>query len=155
MNSLNSKEPLKNISTFEFQIKRGIVDISYLKEEQINVDEIIKLYKEKKFEKGDEKILDLISFECDFENLDCGAEKIIVNPKEINLDCNSKNTTIQGGYLDDELQLTITVQFKVETRPELTPSEIQEILTNQGGWSCAYIHPIEFKYDDGCNMWIV
>ena len=155
MKSLSSKEPLDDISTFEFQIKRGNIDISYIEEEQIKINKIIKLYKAKKFEKGNKEILNLISFKCNFKNLDCGAEKIIVNPKEINLNCTSKNTTIQGEYLDNELQLTVTVQFKVETQPELSSSKIQEILTNQGGWSCATINPIEFKDKDGCNMWII
>ena len=145
----------KSNAVFQFQIKRGVIDLTEVDpDDQPVVDEIIDLCKQGRAEDASLIAIDAMFFECDFYNLDCDPSEIFVDPEVIEFDCGDNNCFVEVGYHDDNLVLTFSVEFKAEVYSTLTAQEIQEVLSEQGGWSCATVNPFMFAGDDGTNMWI-
>lgn len=140
---------------FQFQVKRGIIDTTDLEQDDhIVVDEIISLCQQSKHELARKKALQAMFFECDFYNLDCDPSEVFVDLEMIEFGCDDSNTSVDVDYYDGNLIMTVSVQFTAQVVSSLCAEEIQEILSDQGGWSCAAISPFMFACDDGTNMWL-
>ncbi len=120
---------------FQFQVKRGIIDTTDL-------------------EQDDQIVVDEMFFECDFYNLDCDPSEVFVDPEMIEFGCDDSNTSVDVDFYDGNLIMTVSVQFTAQVESSLCAEEIQDILSDQGGWSCAAISPFMFASDDGTNMWL-
>jgi hypothetical protein len=48
----------------------------------------------------------------------------------------------------------VSVQFTAQVESSICAEKIRDILSDQGGWSCAAISPFMFACDDGTNMWL-
>jgi len=93
-------------------------------------------------------------FECDFYNLDCAPSEVFAYSEIIEFECDDSNTTVDVDFDDGNLIMTASVQFTAQAQSALSAQEIQEVLSDQGGWSCAAISPFMFASDDGTNMWL-
>ena len=140
---------------FQFQVKRGLIDATDLEQDdQIVVDEITTLCQQGNYELARKKVLQAMYFECDFYNLDCDPLEVFSDPEMIEFKCDDSNTTVDVNFYDGHLIMTVSVEFSAQVESSLCAEEIQEVLSDQGGWSCAAISPFMFASDDGTNMWL-
>jgi hypothetical protein len=153
MEDLKIKEG--DIGLFEFQIKRGVVDENEIEDEDVQslVDKLKKLCSNKKHKEACELLLPNLSFEFDPSDLDDDPDHFFADTDYIELECTRDNTSVKVSY-DDELMVTISVNFEIPLNAGISKTELEEYLPESGAWAVASASPgWIYAASDGDNVW--
>ncbi|MDB3986574.1 hypothetical protein N8Z55_04730 [Pseudomonadales bacterium] len=153
----DEKENSMATAKFEFQIKRGVVDVDGCEQETIELIEKAKtLCQSGDTEEACNLILDSMDFEFDWEGLDSDASEITEDPEAYSHNCDASNTSVSVGVDGDDLIITATTQFAANAAEGVGPEEIQEFLEENGGWAGGYLSGgWMWAGSDGDNIWLV
>ena len=71
----------------------------------------------------------------------------------IELECSSDNTSVKISY-DDELMVTISVNFEIPLNADISTNKLEEYLPESGAWAVASASPgWIYAASDGDNVW--
>jgi hypothetical protein len=151
----NQELDIENTAKLTFQIKRGIVDLDVIEDEDRSaVDRLIALCSQGKDEEAAKAAMELLSFEFDFDNMDEDPSEFFVFEDIIEIDCDWENSHVRIGMLDGDLLITLETSFEVEVQEGADADAIRDYLVENGGWSAGAYMPLSFAGDDGTNVWL-
>jgi len=125
----------------EFQIKRGVVDVDSIEDDEVKatVEKCLKLCKVKKNSEAVELLLPIMSFEWSWGSCDGDAADVFEDTDDIFFECNEKNTSLQVGESDGDLLITSSAMFEVALRDGLSADEITEWLDDNSAYACGWL----------------
>lgn len=144
-------------ASLEFQIKRGVVDMDSIEEDDTKeiVEKCLKLCKAKKHEEAVELLLPLLSFEWIWGNCDGDPSDIFETVDDVAFDLSKKNSIVQVGESDGNLVITATVQFDAKIKKGVKEGEITEWLSDNSAYACGYVGAAWlYSESDGDNVWL-
>ena len=153
MEDLKIKEG--DIGLFEFQIKRGVVDGNEIDDDDVQslVNKLKKLCNDNKHKEACELLLPNLSFEFDPSDLDDDPNQFFADTDYIKLECTNNNTSVKVSY-NDELMVTISVNFEIPLNAGISTTELEEYLPESGAWTVASASPgWIYAASDGDNVW--
>ena len=139
---------------FEFEIKRGVVDADGIEDEDIKelYNELKSLCVSGEHEKAVNLLLPALSFEFGPDELDDDPSEYLADLDYIEFECSTENSSLKIGF-DDELVVTVNVQFEIPLVEGISTTDLQEYIVDSGGWAAASVSPgWGYTESDGDNL---
>ena len=139
----------------EFQIKRGVVDMDSIEDDDVkaSAEKCLKLCKAKKYSEAVEILFPLMSFEWIWGNSDGDAGDVFEEIDGIFFECNKENTSLQVGESDGNLVITGTAIFQVAINDGISADEITEWLDTNSAYACGCLSGgWGYSVSDGDNV---
>ena len=143
--------------TFEFQIKRGVVNEDDFATDECGVlKECLQLCENGNHDRAVDLLMPKLRFEWDWSNCDGDIDEFIPDAESLDLECNPENCSLQVDAQDGHLVITATVVFDYETVNEINIQEFAEWLDENSAYACGFVSG-GWGYDgsDGDNVWLV
>jgi hypothetical protein len=128
-------------ANLEFQIKRGVVDIESIEDEEVKatVQQCLKLCKAKKYEEAADLLHQTMSFEWSWSACDGDASDIFEDTEDIFFECSSKNSSLKVGEDNGDLVITAWAAFQVPVKDGISADEISEWLNDNSAYACGWL----------------
>ena len=143
-----------DIGLFEFEIKRGVVDFDGIEDEDIRdlYNKLKSLCESGEHEKAVKLLLPVLSFEFGPDELDDDPSEYLADLDYIEFECSEENSNLKIGF-DDELVITVNVQFEIPLVEGISTTDLQEYIVDSGGWAAASVSPgWGYTESDGDNL---
>ena len=144
-----------DIGLFEFQIKRGVIDENEIDDDDVQslVNKLKNLCNDNKHKEACELLLPKLAFEFEPSDLDDEPDLFFADTDYIELECSRDNTSVKISY-DDELMVSISVNFEIPLNAGISKTELKEYLPESGAWAVASASPgWLYAASDGDNVW--
>jgi hypothetical protein len=133
------KKDKNNRILVEWSIKRAAVNVEEIEDKQTKsaINNVIKLCKKKRFEEA-VAVLPEINFEFDSGNMDSSPDDYLAESVDsFIVDPGNPNHSIRVGMDGNKLILTIAVIFEMSLVSGVTADDLDEWLSENGGWAAA------------------
>ena len=133
------KKNKNNRILVEWSIKRAAINVEEIEDEETKsaINNVIKLCKKKRFEEA-VAVLPEINFEFDSGNMDSSPDDYLAESVDsFIVDPSNPNHSIRVGMDGNKLILTIAVIFEMSLVSGVTADDLDEWLSENGGWAAA------------------
>jgi hypothetical protein len=143
------------IAKFEFQVKRGVVDIDSDEDSSELIKKCIALCKKNDHQGAVDLIMPSLNFEWIWSNCDGEPSEITSEAEDLSFQCTHENSVVKLGADDGDLVITATVFFEIDVKKGWSKEKLSDWLSDNSAYACGYVGGgWSYAGSDGDNVWV-